>query len=98
MKKCSSYFFSDTNQITITLPSGKVEAFEVGTSPSCQSAFQGISRQVKVVFKPVNGTFSQLESLDSDGNIYFDGNSLLEPMNDMQLFNPSRYKLTTQAG
>ncbi|MEK8020925.1 MAG: RHS repeat-associated core domain-containing protein, partial [Candidatus Parabeggiatoa sp.] len=87
-----------SNQVTVTLPSGQVEAFEVGTSPSCQTAFQGISRQVQVVFKPVNGTFSQLESLDADANIYFDGNSLLEPMNDMQLFNPSRYKLTTQAG
>ncbi len=87
-----------SHQVTITLPSGKVETFEVGISPDCQTAFQGISRHVKVVFKPINGTFSQLEPVDTDGNIYFDGNSLLDPMNDMQFFNPSRYKLTTEAG
>ncbi|MEK8020016.1 MAG: RHS repeat-associated core domain-containing protein, partial [Candidatus Parabeggiatoa sp.] len=86
-------------QITVTFPDGKVEAFEVGVQPRCQSVFQGRPTHLNMVFKPLSGTFSKLEVLDAYAeNVYFDGRALLELLNEGRSFNPSFYRLTTQNG
>jgi len=88
-----------TPQVTVTFPDGKVEAFEVGVQPRCQSVFQGRPTHLNMVFKPLSGTFSKLEVLDAyDENVYFDGRALLELLNEGRAFNPSLYRLTTQNG
>ncbi|HEW98754.1 MAG TPA: hypothetical protein ENF37_08990 [Beggiatoa sp.] len=86
-------------QITVTFPDGKVEAFEVGVQPRCQSVFQGRPTHLNMVFKPLSGTFSKLEVLDAYAeSVYFDGRALLELLNEGRAFNPSLYRLTTQNG
>lgn len=81
--------------VTVTLPNGKLERFEVGASPQC-STYQVI-KDVSLVFNPVGDTQSTLEALN-DSSAYYVNGQLVETGYYSNPVNPSRYKLTTQAG
>jgi hypothetical protein len=87
-----------STQVTVTLPDGQVETFEVQVQPSCGPIFQQGPVNPAVSFKPHDGTFSKLEPLDAlSSDIDFDSRDLID-LSTCEAFNPSRYRLTTQAG
>ncbi|EON91942.1 Rhs family protein [Marinobacter lipolyticus SM19] len=81
--------------VTVTLPTGDVERFEVGASPSCNT-YQVI-KDVTLDFKPVGDTQSTLKALD-DSSARYEGGTLLETGTFSGPVDPTRYLLTTQAG
>ncbi|MGF2736979.1 Ig-like domain-containing protein, partial [Marinobacter sp. DUT-1] len=81
--------------VTVTLPTGDVERFEVGTSPSCNT-YQVI-KDVTLAFKPVGDTQSTLKALD-DSSARYENGTLLETGTFSGPVDPTRYLLTTQAG
>ncbi len=85
-------------QVAVTLPDGQVETFNVHVQPECGPIFQGGPINPVVAFQSQQGTFSKLESLDAlSDDIYFDSRDLID-LSTGEPFNPSRYRLTTQAG
>ncbi|RLA20812.1 MAG: hypothetical protein DRQ56_02265, partial [Gammaproteobacteria bacterium] len=83
-----------TPLVTITLPSGKVETFEVHATPECNQ-FLPLT-DVEFNFVPVDGTTSTLEQTDYS-TLRFTGGKLIEIAGDQQP-DPSHYVLTTKAG
>ncbi|ROT98918.1 tandem-95 repeat protein [Marinobacter sp. R17] len=81
--------------VTVTLPSGDVERFEVGASPRCNT-YQVI-KDVDLVFTPVGNTQSELVALNESSARYENG-ILLEKGTFGRAVDPSRYRLTTAAG
>lgn len=81
--------------VTVTLPTGDVERFEVGASPSCNT-YQVI-KDVTLDFKPKGDTQSSLKALDDSTARYANG-TLLETGTFSSPVDPERYLLTTQAG
>lgn len=81
--------------VTVSLPNGKLERFEIGASPTC-STYQVI-RDVNLVFNPVGDTQSTLAALN-DSSAYYVNGQLVETGYYSNPVDPSRYKLTTQAG
>lgn len=81
--------------VSVTLPNGKVERFEVEASPKCNS-FQ-IVKTVSLSFKAAAGTTSTLEALDSS-TAFYNGGILLDTGTMTSAINPNRYKLTTKSG
>jgi len=81
--------------ITVTLPDGDVERFEVSASPSC-STYTAIL-DVALEFVPIGDTQSQLIALEHSEARYVDGNLVDRDQFSMPV-NPNRYLLTTQAG
>ncbi|WP_171040821.1 Ig-like domain-containing protein [Marinobacter alexandrii] len=81
--------------VTVTLPTGDVEKFEVGASPRCNT-YQ-VYKDVELVFNPVGDTQSKLVALNESSARYENG-ILLEKGSFAHAVNPSRYRLTTAAG
>ena len=81
--------------VTITLPDGSVEKFEMAASPRCNTAIP--ITDVSVVFNAVGDTQSKLEALDDTTAKLIQGN-LVETGYFSTPVDPDRYKLTTQAG
>jgi len=81
--------------VTVTLPTGKVERFEASASPRCTT--YNLIRDVELVFNPVGDTLSKLVPLDDRYGYYMNG-QIVENGYYSAPLNPSRYKLTTQAG
>ena len=81
--------------VTVTLPTGDVERFEVGASPRCNT-YQVI-KDVSLVFNPVGDTQSTLKALNQSSARY-EGGTLLETGYYSGPVDPDRYELTTQAG
>src|SRR5690606_1602639 len=81
--------------VTVTLPGGEVERFEVGVSPTC-STYQVI-HDVTLTFTAIGNTQSKLEAL-GDSSARYAGGMLLETGYFSGPVNPDRYKLTTQSG
>ncbi|MBW7469843.1 Ig-like domain-containing protein [Marinobacter sp. F4218] len=81
--------------VTVTLPTGDVERFEVGAAPSCNT-YQVI-KDVTLDFKPKGDTQSTLKALDDSTARYANG-TLLETGTFSSPVDPKRYLLTTQAG
>jgi len=81
--------------VTITLPGGDVEQFELGASPRCNMAIP--ITDVNLVYQAVGDTQSTLEALDHSTAKLVNGH-LVETSYFSEPVNPDRYKLTTQAG
>ncbi|SFL91172.1 Ig-like domain-containing protein [Marinobacter zhejiangensis] len=81
--------------VTVTLPTGDVERFEVGVSPRCNT-YQVI-KDVALEFTPVGTTQSELVALN-DSTARYEGGTLLETGYYSGPVDPSRYQLTTEAG
>ncbi|WP_431685685.1 Ig-like domain-containing protein [Hahella sp. NBU794] len=81
--------------VTVTLPDGDVERFEVSASPRCNT--YTAMEDVELAFKPVGDTASTLEALDDASGRYVNG-KLVDNDTFSRALDPSRYLLTTQAG
>ncbi|OZG70938.1 hypothetical protein BTA51_22790 [Hahella sp. CCB-MM4] len=81
--------------VTVTLPDGDVERFEVAATPQC-STYSAIL-DVDLKFNPVGDTQSTLEALDNQ-HAHYENGQLLETGEFSGPVNPERYLLTTQAG
>ena len=84
-----------TPLVTVTLPNGDVERFEVGASPMCNDVIPLLD--VELVFSPVGNTQSTLDALN-DTRARLNGDQLLETGSFSGPVNPSRYRLTTRDG
>ncbi len=80
--------------VTVTLPSGQVDTFEVQANPGCRQ-FQAIT-DVNFKFVPIDGTTSTLTQSDF-GTLRLAGGKLVELGGDQQP-DPDLYTLTTKAG
>ncbi len=80
--------------VTVTLPSGQLETFEVHANPGCRQ-FQAVT-DVTLKFVPIDGTTSTLTQSDY-GLLRLAGGKLVELGGDQQP-NPNLYTLTTKAG
>ncbi len=79
--------------VTVTLPDGKVEEFDMGVSPSCSPLYL---LYVDPVFTARPGTTSTLVA-ENVGQLYYNGGTLLD-MGFVETYDPSRYTLTTVEG
>ncbi|MCP4545418.1 MAG: RHS repeat protein, partial [bacterium] len=82
-------------EVAVTLPDGRVERFEVRVSPECENF--SVPANPVIVFRPMDGTQSELTVSGSAGKVYIDGGSLLD-LNTLAVYNPDRYVLTTPEG
>ncbi len=80
--------------VTVTLPSGKVETFEVHASPECLQFQVGVD--VEFDFVPVDGTTSTLVQTDY-GLLRYNNGQIIELGGD-QNPDPQHYVLTTKEG
>jgi len=80
--------------VTVTLPSGQVETFEVHANPECRQ-FQAVT-DVTLKFVPIDGTTSTLTQSDF-GTLRLSAGKLVELGGDQQP-DPDLYTLTTKAG
>jgi RHS repeat-associated protein len=78
--------------VTITLPDGRKEEFDVAVSPRCQLFFQVAT----VIFVPRAGTASTLQPLDG-ADVFYNAGNLLD-FNGLDLYDPTQYRLTTADG
>ncbi|MCX4026081.1 tandem-95 repeat protein [Endozoicomonas sp. SM1973] len=81
--------------ITVTLPNGDVEKFEVAASPKCNDVTP--IKDVQLVFNAVGDSkHSKLEALDSSHG-YLNGNTIMD-LGSFSAIDPKAYKLTTRNG
>ncbi len=80
--------------VTVTLPDGKVEEFDMGVSPRCNLLIP--PQLVDPVFTARAGTSSTLVAEDV-GQLYYNGGTLLD-MGYVDTYDPRRYTLTTVEG
>jgi len=80
--------------ISVTYPDGRVDKFGIKVSPSSQQ--YAPIQATTVSFVPKEGTSSKLEALDMPNNCMVYNNGLYTY--DVELYDPDRYKLTTQDG
>ncbi len=82
-------------EVSVTLPNGKLERFEVSASPHCNI---GVALpDVKFVFTPIGDTQSTLEAVDEFEGRYLNG-EIVEAGEFIGALDPQYYKLTTQSG
>src|SRR5690554_2537103 len=81
--------------ITITLPNGDVERFEVSADPACNT--YAVMRDVTLAFTPLGSSGASLRALN-DNHAYFMGDGLFESGSYSREVDPSRYELTTASG
>jgi len=81
--------------ITVTLPDGDVEKFEMSASPRCNQFT--VVKNVTLELTAVGDTQSTLEVI-GDNTARFEGGTLLESIESLLPVDPENYKLTTQAG
>jgi len=80
--------------VTVTLPTGAVETFEVHVSPECNQ-FLPLT-DVELDFVPIDGTTSTLEQTDY-GLLRFNADKLVQIAGDQEP-DPTHYLLTTKDG
>ncbi|MGH1429411.1 MAG: Ig-like domain-containing protein, partial [Arenicella sp.] len=83
--------------VTVTLPDGDVERFEVAVSPRC--TIGTIDPQKNIIFNAVGDTQSTLVATDNFG--YYSNGNLLDDITSIgsdNYANPNNYKLTNRAG
>jgi RHS repeat-associated protein len=80
--------------VTVTLPDGQVESFRARAEPECSQLAQPY---VQLVFEPLAGTHSQLESTDLPLLRLLDGR-LIDPDQPDRAADPRLYRLTTAEG
>ncbi|WP_020405643.1 tandem-95 repeat protein [Hahella ganghwensis] len=81
--------------VTVTLPGGDVETFEVAASPSCVQNTPVLD--VKLAFNGVGDTQSTLEVSGGSASVRL-VNNRLEVVGSAEAYDPDLYELTTQAG
>ncbi len=81
--------------VTVTLPNGDVERFEIAADPVCNDIVPILD--VTLEFTPLGDTQSTLEALNDNTARLVNG-ALVEDGSFSQPVNPSRYLLTTRAG
>jgi RHS repeat-associated protein len=84
------------HKVSITLPDGKVEEFDMGTNPPCQQAAP--IQFGDVVFTPRSGTRGTLTALDSTAFFWTGGAPASGDLLDDETFepiNPQRFRYTT---
>jgi uncharacterized protein RhaS with RHS repeats len=80
--------------VTVTLPNGDVEEFDMKASPTCNLAEPRL--EVDMTFVAKSGTQSKLEAIDvTHGRL---GNDLIVGDDFVDALNPNEYKLTTKQG
>ena len=80
--------------VTVTLPDGKVEEFDMGVTPRCNTLIP--LQFVDPVFTARAGTGSTLVA-ENVGQLWYNGGTLLDP-GDFDTYDPARYTLTTAEG
>ena len=80
--------------VSVTLPTGEVERFEVAASPKCNQSAPLLD--VELAFTAVGDNQSTLEALDDQSGRLV--NSELVDVSSLDTLNPSRYRLTTRSG
>ncbi len=80
--------------VTVTLPDGKVEEFDMGVTPHCNTLIP--LQYVDPVFTARAGTSSTLVAEDV-GQLYYNGGTLLDT-GWFDTYDPQRYTLTTAEG
>ena len=81
--------------VTVTLPDGDVERFEVGASPRCNLLLP--VNRVDLTFTSVGDTQTTLEAV-GQSLFYFKNDNLTLDIDSDHLANPDQYRLTTRAG
>jgi len=81
--------------VSVTLPDGDVERFEVGASPRCNLLIP--INTVELTFTSVGDTQTTLEAVGVSP-FYFKNDSLTLDIDSDELANPSQYRLTTRSG
>ena len=82
--------------VTVTLPTGDVERFEVQANPRCNLAIPNFN--VQLAFNATGDTQSILEAVDSKSARFFNGSTLVDTSTFSGPVDPDRYILTTRAG
>ncbi|MCP4545762.1 MAG: DUF5011 domain-containing protein, partial [bacterium] len=82
-------------QVAVTLPSGKVERFDVVLKPSCGGLGQPGPINPAMSFEPADGTVSTLRAAQGHAAILYDGVNL---MDGSEVIDPDDYILTTLEG
>lgn len=81
--------------VSITLPDGRVEEFDLTVTPSCQ---QFVPIQYPTIsYTPRPGTTSTLQA-KKVGPVYYSSSGVLFDMDSLAPYNPSQYSLTTADG
>lgn len=80
--------------VTVTLPDGEVHKFVAEASPSCSTLVPTVD--VNLVFRPMAGTYSQLQQTDY-GVLRAVGGDLID-LGDVAPVDPRNFRLTTQNG
>jgi len=89
--------------VSITLPDGKVYAFQAATNPSQWSAVQGAPTQLQVLWQAQSGTHASLKSTDQTGEVTLSDTGgpvwLQDANSDVQaLYDPHEWELTLPSG
>jgi RHS repeat-associated protein len=86
---------SGEHYVSITLPDGKVEEFDMGITPACQQLVP-IEYPTAVTYTARVGTSSTLKA-NGYGQLYYN-NGILYDYDLLDVYNPSSYTLTTADG
>jgi len=81
--------------VTITLPNGDVEQFEVSATPQC--SFYFVTKDVELKFNPVGSTLSTLKQTQHAGILRIEGGYLVDT-GTFTVPEIDLYELTTQSG
>ena len=81
--------------VAVRLPDGELESFEMDVEPRCNVGYPVDA--VTPVFKPRQGTHTQLASVDIV-QLHYSNGALLDILNTLDPMDPSRYRLTTDEG
>ena len=81
--------------VSVTLPGGETESFDIGVTPRCNTLVPFLDVQLE--FTSRAGTTSALEE-SSPVTVRYNGGVLLDIFGAVDVYDPSRYKLTTDNG
>ncbi|NLD50014.1 MAG: RHS repeat protein, partial [Clostridiaceae bacterium] len=89
-----SLYEKQPHNITVTYPDGKTDEFTMSLSLS----FQPFTRiqETKITFAAKPETYSKLEAIDLDNTVLVLGDGFYT--DDLEYYNPNRYRLTTKEG
>lgn len=94
-----TYYITPSKQhiVTVTYPDGRTDKFQMVLNPSSSQIVP--IEQTTVSFSPLPNTFSKLESLDDTECLVTGNEGPVELVDfDFNIFNPNRYKLTSEDG
>jgi RHS repeat-associated protein len=81
--------------VTVTLPGGKVEEFDMTVTPRCQALAP--IQYPAISYTPRPGTTSALQAKNA-GQVYYSNSGVLFAMDTLEPYNPTQYLLTTADG